>query len=351
MTRKSDMRAVVLEAEGRLVLTRMGVPAIAAPDQVLVQVKTVGICGSEVHAYRGTHPTRKAPTILGHEAAGVVAAVGPEAEACQPGDRVLIDPQWTCGECVYCRAGDINLCPSKRVLGTPAWPGAFAEYVVVPQEAVFALPSHLSYVQGSLVEPLTVAVHVARRAGVRAGEAVAILGSGSIGGMLSGVCHVLGADPIIAADIRQHCLDAARERLGATHDFLLPDGEVVDKVRAASGGEGVDVAFCTADDASLVNLAVEMVKRRGRILFVALMTASPVRLEAYRILSKELQIIGSSMSSHADVARAIDLAASGEVDVEGILTHVLPIEEAERGIELARTKAEDAIKVILSFER
>ncbi len=342
------MRAAFLESEGHLVLTEVEMPAIQSADQVLIQVKAVGVCGSEVHAFKGSHPFRKAPVVLGHELAGLVSAVGEKVTDFKAGDRVIVDPQWTCGECVHCRAGDINLCPSKRVLGTPAWPGAFGEYVVVPEEAVFHLPAHLSYVQGSLIEPLTIAVHVAHRANLTAGQSVAILGSGSIGGLLAGVCHVRGANPIIAADIRQHCLDAARQRLDATHDFLLPDDNLVDKVRGLTGGGGVDVVFITADDASLVSRGVEMAKRRGRIVLVALLTASPLQLTAYEIIGKELHLVGSVMGNYQDVREAIELAASGQVDVEAIATHLLPIEEAQRGVELAQTKNDGAIKVILS---
>ncbi len=350
MSGRARMRAAVLEAEGRVVVTSVDVPAIQAPDQVLVQVKTVGICGSEVHAFQGTHPFRRAPTILGHEAAGVVAAAGTEVASFRPGDRVIVDPQWTCGACAYCRAGDINLCPEKVVMGTPAWPGAFGEYVVAPAEALFGLPDGLTYVQGSLLEPLTVGVHVARRAGVGAGESVAVLGAGSIGGLLSGVCHAWGAGPIAVADIRQHCLDTATRRLGATHAILLPDPDLVDKVRQIGGGEGVDVVFCTADDSSLPGLAIDMAKRRGRVVLVALMTESLAQIEPYRVLSKELSLIGSSMSNNDDVRTAIALASSGQVDVDAVATHVLPIEQAQHAMELARIKADGAIKVILAFE-
>ncbi len=343
------MRAAFLETEGRLVLTEAPIPDIQSDDQLLIQVKTVGVCGSEVHAFHGTHPYRKAPVILGHEAAGDVLSLGEAVTSFKVGDRVIVDPQWTCGQCAYCRAGDLNLCPSKKVLGTPAWPGAFGEYIIAPEKSVFLLPHKLSYVQGSLIEPLTVAVHVARQANLVAGESVAILGTGSIGGLLAGVCHVQGAEPIISADIHQHCLDAARERLGATHDFLLPDRDLVAEVKALTGGEGVDVVFVTADDPSLVSRGVQIAKRRGRIVLVALLTNSPLQLTAYEIIGKELHIVGSSMSNHDDVRKAIELTASRQVDVEAIATHLLPIEDAQRGVELADTKDDGAIKVILSF--
>jgi L-iditol 2-dehydrogenase len=345
------MRAAFLETEGRLVMVEAEMPTIQSADQILIQVRTVGVCGSEIHAFEGTHPYRRAPVILGHEMAGDVLSVGEAVTTFKVGDRVIVDPQWTCGACAYCQNGDINLCPSKKVLGTVPWPGAFGEYIVVPEEAVFHLPDSLSYAQGSLIEPLTIAVHVARRVGLKAGQSVAILGTGSIGGMVSGVCDALGANLIITADIRQHCLDAARERLGATHDFLLPDDHMVDKVKALTSGEGIDAVFITADDVSLVNLAVEMAKRRGHIVLVALLTEAPLQLMAYPIISKELHIVGSNMSNNDDVREAIELASSGQVDVEGIITHVLPIEEAQRGLELAQTKEDGAIKVVLSFRQ
>jgi L-iditol 2-dehydrogenase len=321
---------------------------VIKPNEILIQTKIVGVCGSEVHAFHGTHPYRKAPVILGHEAAGDIVAVGNAVKEFKIGDRVIVDPQWTCGDCEYCKRGDINLCPSKRVLGTTNWQGAFGEYFAAPEEAVFHLPPHLSYAQGSLIEPLTVGVHVARRANLQAGESVAILGAGSIGGLLSGVCDTQGAQTIIAADIKQHCLDAARERLGATHDFLLPDVNVAEKIKRVSDG-GVDVVFITADDVSLVNLGIEIAKRRGRIVLVALLTEAPLQFAAYPIISKELQIVGSLMSNQADVQQAIDLAASNQIDVEAIVTHRLPIERVQEGMELALTKNDGAIKVILEF--
>lgn len=343
------MRAALLSAPQQMTMIEADMPAIQHPDDVLIRVNTVGVCGSEVHAFYNTHPYRKAPVILGHEAAGDVAAVGSAVTGLKPGDRVAVDPQWTCGECEYCRRGDINLCPSKKVLGTTAWPGAFGEYIVVPAETAFRLPDALSYAQGSLLEPLTIGVHVVARANVQPGQAVAVLGSGSIGGMIAGVCRAAGATTIIAADIHQHCLDAARERLGATHDFLLPDPAFADKVMAVTGGQGVDAVFIAADDPALVNTAVQILKRRGRIVLVALLTGSDLHFPAYPLIAKEGEILGSIMTNPGDVHRAVDLAATGQVDVLAIATHALPVEQAQRGMELVHSKDDGAIKVLLHF--
>jgi L-iditol 2-dehydrogenase len=344
------MRAAKLEETGKIVFhDDLPLPEITQPDQVMIQVKCVGVCGSEVHAFDGTHPFRKAPVVLGHEMSGVVTGVGEGVTGFHPGDRVVVDPQWTCGKCEYCLRGDINLCPSKRVLGTQSWPGAFGEFVVVPEEAVFSLPDGLSFDQGSLIEPLTVGVHLAHRAAIEPGQTVVVLGSGSIGGMVSAVARARGAKQVIAADIRMHCLDAARERMGATHDFLLPDPGFVDKVKALTDGNGADVVVVAADEPALVDMALDMIKRRGTIVLVALLTEAPLEFIGFKVISREAHIIGTSMANLNDVREAIDLTASGQVDVTGILTHHLPIEQAQRGLELAATKADGAIKVILEF--
>lgn len=343
------MRAALLESVGRLVLTEVDAPVIEDVDQVLVQVYCVGICGSEVHAFEGTHPYRKAPTILGHELAGVVTDIGDNVTQFKKGDRVIVDPQWTCGECDFCLSGQINRCEEKLVLGTPQWPGAFGEFIIAPEESVFHLPNQLSFVQGAMIEPLTVAVHVARQAQLQAGETVLVLGTGSIGSMVSGVCRALGAGVVITADIHQHCLDNGREKLGATHTFLLPDEEFSTNVFSVTDGKGVDVAFVTGDDPDLVRLGLELVKRGGRVVLVALLTEAPLQIWAYDLIGSEKQLIGSNMATYEDVQQALELTVSGQVDVDGIVTHILPLAEAQRGMELAHSKDDNAIKVILTF--
>jgi L-iditol 2-dehydrogenase len=346
------MRAVELVQPGLLEMKEVERPRLTRPDEVLIQVKTVGVCGSEVHAFEGTHPFRAAPCVLGHEMAGVVVDLGSEAAArssFRPGDRVLVDPQWTCGECAFCRAGDINLCPSKRVLGTQSWPGAFGEWITAPVESVFALPENLSFAQGSLVEPLSVGVHVCRLAEVGPGTSVAVLGSGSIGGMVSAAARARGAGPVLAVDIRQHCVDAARERMGATHDLLLPNPEFLAQARAVTGGRGFDVAVIAADEPALVDAALDIIRKRGKIVLVALLTAAPLQFMGFKVIASEAAIIGSTMASAADVREAISLAASGRVDVTGILTHCLPIEQAQQAMHLAESKDDGAIKVVMSF--
>ena len=133
------MKAVCLEAIEKLTITQTEKPTLTGPGQVLIEVKHVGICGSEIHAFKGTHPYRKPPSILGHEMLGYVVEVSDDVDRVAVGDRVTVDPQWVCGECEWCKAGDHNLCAKKMVLGTPEWPGALGEFIVCPDYSVYAI--------------------------------------------------------------------------------------------------------------------------------------------------------------------------------------------------------------------
>lgn len=341
------MKAICLEAIKKLTVTETDPPAITAPDQVIIQVKHVGICGSEIHAFEGTHPYRKPPSILGHEMLGFVTEIGSGITTLSVGQRVTVDPQWVCGKCEFCRAGDHNLCPHKLVLGTPQWPGALGEYILCPADAVYAVPDHLTADQAIIIEPLAVGVHAMKRARIAKGESVLILGNGSIGHVTSAMAHVYGADPIIVGDVQPHCLDNAH-LLGATHTIRVDQEDVSARVAEITSGRGVDVVFLTVGVGELFADAFASVRKQGRIVLIALYKA-PVLFDPYEVIKRDIELIGSTMSTDADVREAIDAIASGKVHPEHIVTHHLPVDAAQRGFELAASKADGAIKVVLDF--
>jgi L-iditol 2-dehydrogenase len=343
------MKAALLESAGRVIMTDAPMPVIENPDQMLIQVKAVGICGSEIHAFDGTHPFRKAPVVMGHEMSGVVTAVGSEVKDFKAGDRVVVDPQWMCGQCPSCLEGDYNACPSKFNMGTPRWPGAFGEFIHAPEKLTHHLPDNLSFIDGALVEPLSIAVHVARRLRLESVRSIAILGTGSIGGMLTGVSKAKGVSTIIGMDIRQHCLDASIQ-MGASHTFLLPDADVVTKISEITSGNGVDVVAICADDTDLIKLAIQIARPRGKIALIALMTDSPLAFAAYDVIRKEIEMVGCYQGNRHDYQESIELTKNHQINTRGIVTHVLPIEQAQKGCELTSTKLDCAIKVILTHQ-
>ena len=209
------MRAAVLKDNYRIVLEDVKEPS-PGPGEVKIQVRVTGICGSEVHAFKGTHPYRKPPVILGHELAGDIVEVGSDVEGLKVGDRVTVEPQIGCERCYMCRRGLNNLCESKIVLGTQEWPGSFAEYIIAPAKVVYRLPDGLSYEEGVMVEPLAVGVHAVRWSEMGLGDSVLVLGAGTIGLVTIMAARQAGARRIFATDVLDFNLAKAKE-LGATH--------------------------------------------------------------------------------------------------------------------------------------
>ena len=342
------MKAALFEAIGKLRMTEVDVPTLGGPDEVLIKVGAVGVCGSEIHAFKGTHPFRRPPAVMGHEVAGEIVEAGTGVRDFAEGDRVFVDPQWTCGACEWCRSGRRNLCPEKTVLGTPGWSGGLGEYMVAPEQSLYRLRDDVSDVTATLIEPLSVGVHAVDRAGLQAGESVAVLGTGPIGMVTAAMCQVRGALPIVAVDMQPHCLAVAKTHMGATHTLNAGEGRVVERALEITGGRGFDVVFLTVGVAALVGDALKMVERAGRVVFVALFD-EPVRFEAFEIVGRDVSFVGSQMYDDGDIRTAADLVLSGRVAVDAMVTHVLPLEEAQRGFELVATKAEGAIKAVLTF--
>lgn len=340
------MKAILLEEVGKLTVIEAERPVLDGPDELLIKAAAVGVCGSEIHAFRGTHPFRKPPSIQGHEVTGEVVAVGADVRAFSLGDRVFVDPQWTCGHCKWCGSGRHNLCPQKKVLGTIGWSGGLGEYIVAPEKSVYRLPDHVSYVAGTLIEPLAVGVHAVNRATIAPGDSVAVLGTGPIGMMVAAVANVRRASPIVAVDLQPHCLEMVQEHLGATNGLLADQGPITERILAINDGEGFDVVFLTVGVTSLVEEALTIVQRDGRVVFLALFDGA-VQFDPFDIVGRDVSFVGSQMYNVEDIQTAIELIASGAVDAEAMVTHVLPLEQAQLGFEMAESKADGAIKVVL----
>ncbi|MGQ9730539.1 MAG: NAD(P)-dependent alcohol dehydrogenase, partial [Candidatus Zipacnadales bacterium] len=239
------MLAAVLHKAHDLRLEQVPVPQIEKPDEVLVKIGAVGVCGSDVHFLErgriGTFVVEQ-PVILGHEAAGIVEAVGPEVTTLKPGDRVAIEPGRPCRRCEYCHRGEYNLCVAMYFLAAPPVHGAFCEYLVWPADFLFLLPENVSLAEGAMCEPLSVGMWAAARAGVGPGDSVAVLGAGPIGLTALQAAAYYGATTIIVTDFVRSRLEAA-QRLGATHVVNLNEVQTRGAVMEITNGRGVDVSF------------------------------------------------------------------------------------------------------------
>lgn len=340
------MKAAVLHKTRDLRLEDVPTPRYG-PDDVLVKIGSVGICGSDVHYLKtgriGDFVVEK-PMILGHEVAGVVAEVGANVTTLKVGDRVALEPGVPCRRCEACKTGRYNLCPDVRFFATPPINGALSDFAVSPADFAYKIPDTLSLDAAALIEPLSVGIHACRRGNLMAGQSVLIAGAGPIGLTSLMAAKASGATEIFISDVREHRLELAR-KLGATHAFDARE-DAAKLVRDATNGRGVDLAIeCAGAEAAFVS-CLEAAKSGGTIVVVGLGEDSTYRVPMVELAVKELDLKGIFRYVYTYPA-AINLLASGAVDVEAMITHHFPLAEVLRGFEYAEQGTDGAVKVMI----
>lgn len=342
------MKALVLREYGRLSYEDVLEPA-TGPDDVLLRVAACGICGSDVHGMDGSTGRRIPPLIMGHEAAGVVAAVGKGVTDWEVGARVTFDSTLYCGECWFCRRGQINLCDHRRVLGVSCdeyrQQGAFAEYVAVPQRILYRLPDDLTFEGACLVEPLSVALHAASRAPVRLGSSVLVMGAGVIGLLTVQLLRASGCRGIIAADLDPGRLDLALG-LGAQHALQADTTDVAAEVRRITDGGGVDVAFDAVGFASTVEAAAQSVRKGGHVVLVGNL-ALRVEVPLQVVVARQVTLAGSCASA-GEYPACLEMLAREEVEVDPLISAVAPLSEGATWFARLRAGEGGLVKVILT---
>jgi 2-desacetyl-2-hydroxyethyl bacteriochlorophyllide A dehydrogenase len=325
------MQAIVLDRPGSFRVAEVPDPAPAA-GQIVVRVEACGVCGTDIHIMDGEFPPTPYPITPGHEFAGTITALSPDVTlGLAVGDRVAVDPSLLCGYCRRCRRGRDNLCENWAAIGDTT-DGAFAEYVAVPAVNAYRLPPQLDGQQGAMVEPLACAVHGLRRLGSVFGDSVVLTGAGTMGLLLLQLLVHAGAGPVTVVDRVADRLEVAR-KLGATRTAtdlgLLAD-------------ERFEVAVDATGVAPAIQGAAGLLDRGGRLLVFGVSAAdASISASPFRIYNDEITITGS-MAILRSFAPAVELLASGAVDVRPLLSDPLPL--AEFGRALDRVRAGHGIK-------
>jgi L-iditol 2-dehydrogenase len=341
------MKALLLKEYKQLEVTRMPDPAIG-PDEVLVQVKACGICGSDVHGYDGHSGRRIPPLIMGHEASGIVAEAGANVKRFRPGDRVTLDSTVYCGNCFYCRRGEVNLCDNRNVLGVSCGEyrrhGAFAEFVAVPQYIVYGLPDNLSFEQAALVEAVSIAFHAVNRTPMKLGDSVIVVGAGMIGQLVIQTLRQAGCGQLIAIDLDAGKLQTARE-LGADAVVSAKSPDLQTQLLELTHGRGADRAFEVVGASASFNSAVASVRKGGSVTLVGNL-APKAEMPLQQVVTRELTLIGVCASS-GEYPACIDLIARGTIDVSGFISAVAPLEEGPMWFDRLYRQEPGLMKVIL----
>ena len=349
------MQAAVMHGIRDVRLEERPVPE-PGPRGLLVRVQRVGVCGSDVHYF--THGrigdfVVRAPLILGHESSGVVADVGKDVTRFRPGDRVTMEPGYTCRRCHYCKTGRYNLCPDVTFMATPPVDGAFCEYVAWPDDFTFRIPDSMSFDEGALLEPLSVGLWAARRGGVDAGDMVAVFGAGPIGCVTLQAARVAGATTVVVTDLEPFRLEKARA-LGATHVINARQEDAVARIREIAAGitgfaperAGVDVAFETAGALATTRSTLASVRPGGVAVLVGLPPDPMVELDIVAAASKEIDIRGQFRYANC-YPTGIALVEQGRVDLRALVTHHFLLRQAAEALTFAGEARQEAMKVVL----
>lgn len=339
------MKALLLSQYRHLELADLETPTPAA-GEVLVRVAACGICGSDVHGYDGSSGRRIPPLVMGHEAAGVIAACGDGVTGFSQGDRVTFDSTVYCGECSNCRRGDINLCDRREVLGVSCGDyrraGAFAEFVSVPARIIHRLPANLSFDQAALLEAVAVALHAVSLARVAPGSTALVVGAGMIGLLLQQALRVAGCSQIFVADVDRTRL-AFSAQLGATATL---SSDVPRHIAETTSGVGVDLVIEAVGKSEPVNTAIDCVRKGGTVVLVG--NVSPeITLPLQKVVARQLRLQGSCASA-GEYPQAIELMSSGAIHVKPLITAVAPLADGPQWFERLYAREPNLMKVVLT---
>jgi len=319
-------------------------------DEALVKIKSVGVCGSDVHYYRNGRIGSfivKDPLILGHECSGEVVSVGNAVSNVKAGDRVVIEPGVPCRKCWYCKNGRYNKCPDIKFMATPPYDGGLVEYVAWPADFLIKMPDTMSFQNGALVEPFAVGLFATKRSGLYPSSSVAILGAGPIGLSTLEAVKAMGASDIICIDTMANRLSVAK-KMGATHVIDAKEEDVVEQVKKFTNGEGAHFVFETAGAAKTVQQTVELAREGGTVTLIGLPPEAEIKMPIVEAVIKELKFVTSFRYCNV-FEEAVSLINHGRVNLEPLLTHEFSFDQTLEAFAVSEHEKDKAIKVMINL--
>jgi len=341
------MKALLLSKYRHLEVTDLPAPA-PGPDEVLIRVAACGICGSDVHGYDGSSGRRIPPLVMGHEAAGTVAALGRDVKKFRGGDRVTFDSTVYCGSCDNCLRGKVNLCDHRQVLGVSCGDyrraGAFAEFVVVPERIIYRLPEILSFEEAAMLEATSVALHAVSLAPVFPQSNALVVGAGMIGLLILQALTAAGCSHVYVSDVDQSRLKLAQE-LGAAATLTAGPG-LIPQVMEVTNGTGMDVVIEAVGIDATISAAIDSVRKGGDVVLVGNVTPE-VTLPLQKVVSRQIRLQGSCASA-GEYPRAIELMSSEAIRVQPLISAVAPLEQGPQWFERLYAREPNLMKVVLT---
>ncbi|MEZ5355711.1 MAG: alcohol dehydrogenase catalytic domain-containing protein [Bryobacteraceae bacterium] len=344
------MISVELVAQRTLDVVERPVPPDPGPGEVLVRLRAVGLCGSDLHWYqdgRVGYNEAVYPMVLGHEPVGEVVAAGPGVDTHRPGDKVAIEPSVVCGVCEFCRMGRPNNCVSCVFMGGTQLPGFFREFATVPARNAEHFPSDFDYLTATLIEPVAVIVHVLELAPVSPGDVIAVLGAGPIGLLCANLARLAGAAKVIVADRVRHRLRIATQVSREFHCVDMRETSVTDAVADLTKGRGADIVFDAAGAPETMAAGMHIARPSGQYVLIGIPSARSTPFDLHTAMNKELRIQTVKRSNHKG-HEAIELIREGKIP-DVIITHRLPLTHTAEAFELVSEYRDGVGKLVVEM--
>lgn len=312
------------------------------PDEVIIHIRASAICGSDLHIFKGKHPAAKLPVTIGHEFSGDIMELGSDVTGFCVGDRVTLEPVVVCNHCDACMRGEYSYCRNISFTYRNG-DGALAKYIVAKAQYVYKLPDTLSYEAGALIEPLSVAVHAARRADIRLNDTVAIFGAGAIGIFIAATCARMGARRIVITDFSRFRLDKALE-MGATHAVEAADPQADSMMAELAAPDGYDKSFECVGIGTTFNKAMQVLRSNGLMTVAGIFEQPSITIDASRFVSKEVRVQGTQGYCR-DFPIALELAQ--HIVPEKLITHRFSLDQLQCALNTAIDPAANTIKCLI----
>jgi 2-desacetyl-2-hydroxyethyl bacteriochlorophyllide A dehydrogenase len=314
--------------------------------EVLINIKAAAICGSDLHLYKGRHPSVSLPSAVGHEASGEVVEIGKSVTKHKVGDRVTIEPVIACGKCEYCLRGDYHLCADISFQYRTGQ-GAFALYFIVHENRAFHLPDNISYEEGALVEPMSVALHAVKKSGIKLGQTSAVFGAGAIGILVSMLSRQASGVGSFICDIHPYRLQKAFE-LGARQTINSQEEDPVAVILIASNGLGVDKSFEAVGLELTLSQSLQVLKHGANATLLGIFEQSENKIPIHLFVQREISLYGSQGYSW-DFQDALNMLETNTISLKPLITHQLPLKNLKEGFDILLNPKNESIKVVVNI--
>lgn len=340
------MRQAVLKEPGTVIMRDVPLPRELNPNEILLKIRRVGVCGSDVHMYYGKHPFANTyPMVQGHEYGGEVVKVGSAVTLLKPGMKATARPHLVCGKCPPCLRGQYNVCLNLKVEGCAGPEGTAQEYFIIPEDRTVAIPDNVSFDQAAMIEPVAVGAHSTRRAGDLKGKNVVVTGAGTIGNLVAQFAVARGAKKVMITDLVDSKLDIAKQ-CGIHETANLKKESFKDAVDRAFDKEGFQVCFEAVGVQSALTELIGNVENGGTVIIIGVYVQNPVVNMGF-LGEHELNVLGSMMYRHEDYLEAVDWIASGKIKTAPLITQHFSFEQYGDAYKFIETNTDKAVKVMI----